>query len=133
MIKLRFTKINPCERSTGSQFAKLNPRKMLKNWLAKINPRENVSLFMAGRLSFAYFLYRASEINRIGRHRKARNTLLQETSRVRSKVTPGRLIFSLQSRSCYRLPKHAVSNLTFILFLTLALTDYNLLVLYWKC
>ena len=30
LIKLRFLKINPCEKSTGSQFAKLNPRKMLK-------------------------------------------------------------------------------------------------------
>ena len=44
MIKLRFAKINPRQKSTGSQFAKLNPREMLKKWLAKINPRENFSL-----------------------------------------------------------------------------------------
>ena len=30
LIKLRFTKINPREKSTGSQFMKLNPCKMLK-------------------------------------------------------------------------------------------------------
>ena len=30
LVKLRFTKINPREKSTGSQFAKLNPREMLK-------------------------------------------------------------------------------------------------------
>ena len=29
-IKLIFAKINPSEKSTGSQFAKLNPREMLK-------------------------------------------------------------------------------------------------------
>ena len=32
--KLRFSKINPCEKSTGRQCAKLNPREMLKKWLA---------------------------------------------------------------------------------------------------
>ena len=42
-IKLRFAKINPREKSTGSQFAKLNPREMLKKWLVKINPCENSS------------------------------------------------------------------------------------------
>ena len=30
MITLRFAKINPREKSTSSQFGKLNPRKMLK-------------------------------------------------------------------------------------------------------
>ena len=31
LIKLRFAKINPREKSTGSQFARLNPRELLKN------------------------------------------------------------------------------------------------------
>ena len=31
LIKLRFAKISPCEKSTGSQFAKLNLSEMLKN------------------------------------------------------------------------------------------------------
>ena len=30
MIKLRFAKINPHEKSTGSKLAKLNPREILK-------------------------------------------------------------------------------------------------------
>ena len=30
LIKLKFMKINPHEKSTGSQFAKLNPHEMLK-------------------------------------------------------------------------------------------------------
>ena len=30
LIKLRIAKINPCEKSTGNQFTKLNPREMLK-------------------------------------------------------------------------------------------------------
>ena len=30
LIKLRFLKINPCEKSSVSQFANLNTRKMLK-------------------------------------------------------------------------------------------------------
>ena len=30
LIKLRFAKINPHEKSTGSQFAKLNPGEMFK-------------------------------------------------------------------------------------------------------
>ena len=30
LIKVRFAKINPREKSTGSQFVKLNPREMLK-------------------------------------------------------------------------------------------------------
>ena len=29
LIKLRYSKINPREKSTGSQFAKLNPREIL--------------------------------------------------------------------------------------------------------
>ena len=28
LIKLRFAKINPCEKSPGSQFAKLNPHEI---------------------------------------------------------------------------------------------------------
>ena len=43
LIKLRFAKINLREKSTGSQFAKLNPREMFKRLLAKINSRENFS------------------------------------------------------------------------------------------
>ena len=31
LIKLRFVKINPREKPTGSQLAKSNPREMLKN------------------------------------------------------------------------------------------------------
>ena len=30
LIKLRFAKINPSEKSTGNQFAKLNPREIFK-------------------------------------------------------------------------------------------------------
>ena len=46
-MKLRFAKINPCEKSTGSQFAKLNAREMLKKWFAKINPCENLYQVLA--------------------------------------------------------------------------------------
>ena len=31
LMKVRFAKINPGEKSNGSQFAKLNPRELLKN------------------------------------------------------------------------------------------------------
>ena len=40
MIKLRFAKTNPREKSTGCHFAKLNPRKMLK----KKDSRKSISL-----------------------------------------------------------------------------------------
>ena len=43
LIKVRFAKINPPEKSAGSQLARLNPHEMLKKWLAKINQRENFS------------------------------------------------------------------------------------------
>ena len=43
LIKLRFSKINPREKSRGSQFAKLNLREMLKKWPAKVNPHDNFS------------------------------------------------------------------------------------------
>ena len=43
LIKLKFTRINCCKISTGSQFAKLNPHEMLKKWLTKINPCKNFS------------------------------------------------------------------------------------------
>ena len=43
-IQLKFVKINPREKSASSQFAKLHLRKMLKKWLAKVNPRKNFSL-----------------------------------------------------------------------------------------
>ena len=43
LIKLRLVKINPHKKSSGSQFAKLNPHEMLKKWLAKINSHENFS------------------------------------------------------------------------------------------
>ena len=49
LIKLRFTKINLREKSTGSQFAKLNPRKMLKKMI-----RENKSTRIL--LSLRYML-----------------------------------------------------------------------------
>ena len=39
-IQLRFVNINPRKKSTGSQFAKLNPREMLKKMT-----RENKSNF----------------------------------------------------------------------------------------
>ena len=44
MIRLRFAKIIPCEKSTGSQFAKLNPREMLKMTRENKSTRKFLSL-----------------------------------------------------------------------------------------
>ena len=35
LIKIRFAEMNPCKKSTGNQFAKLNPREMLKKMTHK--------------------------------------------------------------------------------------------------
>lgn len=42
-IFARFTKLNPREKCTSSQFAKSNPHEIFKKWLAKINSRQNFS------------------------------------------------------------------------------------------
>ena len=83
MIKLRLAKINLREKSTGRQFAKLNPREMFKK---KKNPCET---FFS--LRYLKMLARKHETDSVIKHNEylAEHTIINEISKLLFKYKHG--------------------------------------------